>query len=222
MRQGLIGGSLALLLLVAACGGGSKNTGAKGSTPEPTAAAAGAAQPTGAPGFPGEPPTMPVTVAMDRMMTEVKFPPGLDVLVRRDVTNEATAAEVPEVGQRFKETGRQIGAYYIVGAGGAPRMTLSINQYQQADGARREFQFGRGNPAPADRIDTPGIGDESAASRVRLQSGEATASPLVISFVRGRYYVVIAEPAASPEAPPDDLLALARAVDTELKTSPLP
>ena len=216
MRRGLIGGSLVLLLLVVACGGGKKDTEAKDSTPAATPAAAGA------PAFPGEPPTTPVTAAMDRVMTAVKFPSGLEVLVRRDITNEATALEVPEVGQRFKETGRQIGAYYIIGAGGAPRMTLSINQYEQADGARREFQSGRGNPAPADRIETPGIGDEAAASCVRLQSGEATATPLVISFIRGRYYVVIAEPAASPEAPPDDLLALARAVDTELKTRPLP
>lgn len=228
MRPHLLWSGVALLVLLSACG---KSDSTPQKANESATQAAGtmtAAQPASSPTpdmssiFPGDAPTTTVTAAIDRLLTTVQLPSGVGVLVRRDITNDGTAAEVPEVGKRFKDTGREIGVFYIMGAGSTPRMTLSINQYRQADGARQEFDFGKGNPSPADQIDAAGIGEEAAASRVRLQSGEASASPLVLSFTRGRYYVVLSEPTATPESTPDTLLQLARAIDERLKENPLP
>jgi hypothetical protein len=45
----------------------------------------------------------------------------------------------------------------------------------------------------------------------------------VISFTRGRYYVVVVDaPPGGVGGPPDTALALARAVDDQLKRNPVP
>ena len=199
----------AALLLLVACGGGDTTDDAKGS-----GSAAESSLPSPRP-FPGEPAAAAITRRMDRIVTAVPMPPGMDVLGRRDVTNDRTEQEAPEVGKRFKETGRQNGAYYIIGRPNEPQMTLSINQYSQPDGAQREFTSGRGNPAPGDRFDTAGLGDQSQAARVRLGPVGGPA-PIVVSFTRGRYYVVITDQTQQP----DQSLALARAVDEKLKAHP--
>jgi hypothetical protein len=45
---------------------------------------------------------------------------------------------------------------------------------------------------------------------------------VVVSFTRGRYYVVVADTAAASDAPPDMALDVARAVDEQLKANPVP
>ena len=209
MRGSWLLAGVGMLLLLAACGGGDKKDEAKdtGSAPESSLAPA---RP-----FPGEPAATAVTRRMDRIVSAVPMPAGMDVLSRRDVTNERTEQEAPEIGKRFKETGRQIGAYYIIGRPNEPLMQLSINQYSQPDGAQREFNTGKGNPAPADRFEAAGIGEQAQAARTRL-GGPGGIAPIVISFTRGRYYVVIVDQAQMP----DQSLALARAVDEQLKAHP--
>ena len=122
---------------------------------------------------------------------------------------------------RFRENGRITGNYYVVSVDGAQRMTLSINQYGSPDGAGKEFDFGKGNPAPDDRIEAEGIGQNRSALRSTIGEGASATSLYLISFTRGCYYVVVADfPPGGADAPPDSALALARAVDDQLKAAP--
>ena len=229
MKQALVWGGMALLLLAAACGGGDKDekstlSGDGQATRSPGAAAQ--SSPTAGAGavqfFPGEQPASPETERIDRMLGGAKFPRSVDVAGRKDIPNDGPDyRETPDIVARFKQYGRETGAYYVLSAGGTPRFTLAVSQYATADGAKKELEFGRGTAAPGDRVDAAGIGDEAAAFRLRL-GGQGGPTPVIVSFTRGRYYVVIADTAAVADDPPDMALDVARAVDAQLKAYPQP
>lgn len=223
MKRVLIWSGVALLLLAAACGGNSEGNDETGqglaadSAQSSPTAAAGAA-----PAFPGERPASPETARIDRAVAGAKLPASVDVAGRKDIPNDAPDySDTPDIVRRFKEFGRETGGYYVLAVNGAPRLTLAISQYAQPDGATRELDFGGGTPSPEDRIDAPGIGDKASAFRLRL-GGQGGPTPVIVSFTRGRYYVVVADTAAAAEAPPDMVLDIARAVDEQLKANPVP
>lgn len=227
MRRTLLWGSSALLLLCVACGGGGTKDRSAGATTTPDRGTGGvAAQPTAtataaARFFQGDPPLGPDTARIDRALAAAKWPANVDVTARKDIPNDGPDyKDVPDVVRRFKEFGRETGGFYILSAAGVPRMTVSVSQYATPDGAHREFEFGRGNPPAEARIDASGIGDDGAASRTTLGGGQA--SPIIVSYTRGRYYVVIADVGAASDSPPDMALDVARAVDSQLKQSPAP
>ncbi|MGH2588843.1 MAG: hypothetical protein ACRDJE_28295 [Dehalococcoidia bacterium] len=224
MRQGLLWGGVGLLLLLTACGGGDNDADTADATATPSAT--GTAQPTAVAlprVFPGEQPASPETERIDTIFGGVTLPPTVDVFGRRDIPNEAIERDAPDVGLRFKEYGRETGNYYVLTVDGVQRMTLSISQYATPEGAKREFDFGKGDPAPEDRVDASGLGDENSALRSYLGSGGPQNSLYLISFTRGRYYVVIADfPPGGADAPPDTALEIARAVDEALKANPVP
>jgi hypothetical protein len=225
VKRVLTWGGVALLLLTAACGGGDKNESKSEGTPAALAGSTGAqASPTAAagavPSYPGEPPATPDTARLDRILSAVQLPRNADVAGRKDIGNEAPDyKDVPDVVRRFREYGRQTGAFYIINVAGQPRLSLAISQYATPDGAKKELEFGRGSPNPDDRIDASGIGEDQAAFRVRL-GGQGGPTPAVVSFTRGRYYVVVTDTAAQFDAPPDMVVAIARAVDEQLKANP--
>jgi hypothetical protein len=222
VRRGVWWGGLVLLLVLAACGSSDNDTDtaeqtATPSTPSVTATATtAAAQP-----LIGEPPASPETERIEQIFAGTTLPPLVEVFGRRDIPNESVEKDSPEAGARFREYGRVTGNYYVLAVDGAQRMTLSINQYQSPEGATTEFDFGQGSPAPEDRLDTSGLGDNSSANRSTLGDGGSRTSLYLVSFTRGCYYVVVADfPPGGADSPPDSALALARAVDDQLKASP--
>jgi len=222
VKKSLLEGSAALLLLLSACGGETKEAATVDSTATPTATTA-AASAAAVSMIAGDPPSSPETERIERIVITATLPEKVVALARRDIPNDLIEKDAPDAGKRFRDYGRQTGTYYVLGIDGQPRMTLSVSQYGTAEGAKQEFEFGRGNPAPADRIDASGIGDVAAANRSMLGSGETKSTIHIVSFLRGRYYVVIVDaPPAGVGGPPDTALAVARAVDAQLKGNPAP
>lgn len=222
MRRGLWWGGIGLLLVVAACGGGSKESDkpqemAATSQSTPTASSTAASLPAVA----GDPPASPETKRIDAILAGATLPTNIGIFGRRDIPNDAVEKDSPEAGRRFRENGRVTGNYYVLSVDGAQRMTLSINQYGSPEGAGKEFDFGKGNPGPDDRIEAEGIGQNRSALRSSLGEGSSATSIYVISFTRGCYYVVVADfPPGGADSPPDSALALAQVVDNQLKNSP--
>jgi hypothetical protein len=231
VRKGLYIAGAALLLLAIACGGGGGDDEerAAGGGPSPAPACGGGSQAAagvaaGASAFPGEAPASPETTRIDGLVAAAKLPSSVSVAGRKDIPNDAPDyKDVPEVVARFRQFGRETGTFYLLSSAGAPRLTLSVNQYATADGAKQEFDAGKGNPSPQDRVDTPGLGDQAAGFRVRLGgAGPQAPSPIVISFTRGRYYAIVADTAAASDAPADLALDVACAIDVQLKANPVP
>lgn len=224
MIRGVWWGSLALLLVLTACGGADNDNDtaeqtAAPSTPAVTATATATAAAPRA--LVGDPPASPETQRIEQIFTAVTLPPKVEVFGRRDIPNDAVERDSPEAGARFREYGRVTGNYYVLTVDGAQRMTLSINQYKTPEGAAQEFDFGKGNPTPDDRLDADGIGENRSAHRSTLGDGGSRTSLYLVSFTRGCYYVVVADfPPGGADAPPDSALALARAVDDQLKEAP--
>lgn len=222
MRRGLWWGGLGLLLLLAACGSADKDSDraqetAATSQSTSTATATAASLPAVA----GDPPASPETKRIDAILAGATLPSNIGVFGRRDIPNDAVEKDSPEAGRRFREDGRVTGNYYVLSVDGAQRMTLSINQYGSPEGAGKEFEFGKGNPAPDDRIEANGIGQNRSALRSTIGEGSSSTSLYLISFTRGCYYVVVADfPPGGADSPPDSALALAKAVDDELNASP--
>jgi hypothetical protein len=222
VRQGLWWGGLGLLLFLAACGNGNKDSdkaqeaaATSQSTPTTTAT------PASLPAVAGDPPASPETKRIEALLAGATLPSNIGVFGRRDIPNEAVEKDSPEAARRFRENVRVTGNYYVLSVDGAQRMTLSINLYGSPEGAGKEFDFGKGNPAPDDRIEAEGIGQNRSALRSTIGEGASTTSLYVISFTRGCYYVVVADfPPGGADSPPDSALALAQAVDDQLKASP--
>jgi hypothetical protein len=224
-------GSAALLLFAAGCGGGndtdSKSLSSQPASSQPTICGPTASPPPAAPAgaatsFPGEPPASPETARIDRVVAALKLPANVEVSGRKDIPNDAPDYnDTPDVVRRFKEFGRQTGVFYLLTASGAPRLTLAVSQYAQPEGAKQEMDFGGTTPSADDRINATGIGDNVAAFRVRL-GGQGGPTPAIVSFTRGRYYVVVTDTAAALESPPDMVLDVACAVDEQLKANPAP
>ena len=231
--QRLLWSGVALLALLAACGGGN-NSSAQENGAQPPAQPASSIQqqaPAGTPAtpastvtaaLPGDPPTSPATARIDGFVLDARLPPEVSVFGRTDLTNERAAEGQPDLLKRFADSGRETGVQYILTISGAQRISLGINQYATPEGARSEFERGRPRPGPADRIDIPGLGDDYAAARVTLGSGETRALVNNIVFIRGRYFVTMADFANAPGATADAAIAVARALDDVLKRNPNP
>lgn len=220
MRRGLLWGGVVLLLLFSACGSTDEGSTTEEGNTQPTATATASATPTATRTIAGEPPMSPETERIEQIFAGARLPPKMEVFGRRDIPNESVEKDAPAAGARFREYGRVTGNYYVLTVDGAQRMTLSINRYGTAEGARREFDFGKGDPAPEDRLDADGLGDVRSAHRSFLGDGGSRTSLYLISYTRGCHYVVIADfPPGGADAPPDNALALAQAVDSALQES---
>jgi hypothetical protein len=208
--------------MLAACGSSDKDNEAAQQTvtaPSSTVTATATAAP--APAIAGDPPASPETERIEAILAGATLPAKVEVFGRRDIPNDAVEKDAPEAGRRFREYGRVTGNYYVLSVDGAQRMTLSVNQYGSPDGAAQEFDFGKGDPLPDDRLEAEGLGESRSAHRSTLGDGSNKTSLYLISFTRGCYYVVVADfPPGGADAPPDSALAVAQAVDDQLKASP--
>jgi hypothetical protein len=223
----VIGGGMAGLLLLAACGGNDQSPKLGSDTAAVPAAQAGcapapaAAQSTVTPGVAGDPPGSPETARIARTMAAVKLPTNVTVFGRRDLTNEGEARGDAALLKRFTDAGRRTGAQYVLNVDGQQRISLGINLYDSAANARKDFENLK-PAANAPKIDAAGLGDTAAAARVTLSQGGAQAHTVNLVFVRGCYAVTMADFTGSPDASPNTALGVARALDAELQANPNP
>jgi hypothetical protein len=228
----MFGSGLLLLLTLAACGGGSDkkvtaSTGGSGSTPTPEAAPPGCAPvPSGPPPtaaaarrIEGDPPGSAATARLDEIMLAAKRPSEVSLFARRDLTNEDAASGDAELLQRFKDSGRLTGAQYILSVDGQQRISLGVNQYQTPAGAKSEFDRGKPNPPPNNKLDTTGLGDDAVAARITLGSGDQAAYVNNVVFIRGCYFVTMADFANDPNSKGESAIIFAKALDDALKAA---
>lgn len=208
--------------LVGACGGGSATkatapTAAPGSaTPTVRAVAASTATP-----LPGDAPGSPATAALDRAIQQTKVPGNMSVLGRRDLTNESEARGDAAQLQQFKDGGRETGALYVISVDGAARVQLGINQYATPQQARAAFAAGKSTPKPEDAINVAGLGEDASGARVSPSGGQQGTFN-VITFVRGRYWVTMADFVGDPSVSAEPVVGMLRSLDGVLKAGVTP
>ena len=216
----------ALLLMLAACGSNSNEPASSDVTQTPAATSASASATPGPAtqvAMQGDPPTSPATARLDWLMSQAKLPERTAIVSRTDTTNEGSAEGNADILQRFKDVGREIGAEYVLTVEGVPRrIQLGINQYNGPEGARTDFERGRPKATGPAAIDVSGVGEASGGAKVSVGSGPAAGSVNQIVFLRGRYVVSMADFVNDPKASPDVAIAVARAVDEQLKAHPNP
>lgn len=226
-------GMVIAMAVLAGCGGNKSAKSARGTTTpgtstgvaagtSPLPSAGGAASASPAPSFPGDPPGSPLTAAMDRAMLQAKIPANVSVIARRDLTNEVAAKDDTELLQQFKDTGRETGVQYVLAIDGTQRISLGINQYATPAQARTEWEKGKPVAQATTAIDVTGIGDEAAGARITLGSGAQQALVNNVTFVRGPYYVTMADFAGDASVSPAPAVSMLRALDTVLRANPAP
>jgi len=216
---------LTLLLLLAACGGEKKNDkppagapqagGNAGCAPPPSGSAAPGGRPLG-----GDPPGSAATARLDQIMSSAKLPADVALIQRLDLTNEEAAGASAELKQRFTDTGRVTGTQYVFSVGGLQRITLGINQYSKADGAKDEYERGRPKPRPEDALDTTGLGTAATGARIALGSGDARSFVNNVVFVRDCYLITMADFVNDANSKGEAILGTARGLDEQLRTAP--
>jgi hypothetical protein len=213
-----VAGLLALAALLAACGG-TKTTytepgAAATSTPSSPMQAAGTATPG--------------PYAYTRFQ---KYIPGDKELPERvayqaafDLSNESAAKDAQQL-QMFRDTGRLGGIQVLFAVeAGARNVSVGISYYNNTEEPRKLLRRS-GDPADTaapNRFQVPGLGDEYIGQRFQLGSGEASTSVINIVWVRGPFFVSLADLGGTPETPVDVAVRIARLIDERLKANPNP
>ena len=142
-----------------------------------------------------------------------------------DLGNESAAEGDQALLQQFKASGRQTGIqFFFTVEAGARTVSIGVSYYDN-ENAPRMLLHNSGDPtAPiADpRFEVAGLGDEYIAQRVKLGRDEGAAQVINIAWVRGRYFVSLADLGVKEDTPPDVAVALARNIDQRLKNNPRP
>ena len=143
---------------------------------------------------------------------------------RFDLSNEKAAGNEAEL-RAFRESGRLTGVQYTFSIEAGERtLSLGINYYSNADSPKKLLRES-GDPAAVTapgRFEVQGLGDQYIAQRLRLGSGEAAAHVLNIVFVRGPFFVSIADLGGTPETSADIIVQVARLIDDKIKANPTP
>jgi hypothetical protein len=157
--------------------------------------------------------------------SDEQLPEHVVFQTKLDLSNEAAAKGDQGQLAQFQQTGRLTGiqAIFAVDAG-ARVVSVGVSYYDGCD-APRALLRRSGDPADVtgpNRFEVAGLGDEYIAQRLRLGSGEAVAHVINIAWVRGPFFVSLADLGGTPTTPTDIAVALARAIDERLKTNARP
>lgn len=223
--------ALAVAGLLAACGGGSDKDQASERTlstaaTETTTSGAAAAPP--APVTPAAAATAAATIEWTRMEkfipSDAELPERVSYQAKFDLSNEKAASTAADL-QQFQATGRVTGIQYTLSVDtGARTLSVGISYYNNADEPKKLLR-NSGDPASMadpNRFAVAGLGDEYIAQRLRLGSGEASAHVVNVAWVRGRYFVSLADLGGAVDTPTDLAVTIAKLVDDKLKANPAP
>ncbi|MFN8557310.1 MAG: hypothetical protein U0531_08155 [Dehalococcoidia bacterium] len=195
-------------------------------TPVATPAPAPPATPTAAA------PAGPTRIEDLDYLSLVKLIPGDDDLpdrvsyaARFDLSNEKAAGDDQATLKRFRDAGRVTGIQTVFRVqAGARSISLGVSYYDNPAGPR-ELLRQSGDPADhagAGRFTVPGLGDEYIARRLQLGSGEAAAHVINLAWVRGNYFVSLADLGGTADTPTEVAVGLARQIDEKLEGLPQP
>ena len=143
---------------------------------------------------------------------------------RFDLSNDKAARDANEL-QQFQNAGRVSGVQYAFSVEAGAR-TLSIGiSYYNGSAEPKKLLRNSGDPgahtAPG-RFDVAGLGDEYIAQRLKLGTGEASAYVVNLAWVRGKFFVSLADLGGTEDTPTDIAVQMARLIDEKLKNNPNP
>jgi len=143
---------------------------------------------------------------------------------RFDLSNEKAATDASQLKQ-FQDTGRITGIQYAFSVeAGARTISIGISYYTGPDEPKKLLR-NSGDPAAhtaPGRFEVAGLGDEYIAQRLKLGSGEAAANVINLAWVRGRFFISLADLGGTADTPTDIAIKMARIIDDKLKASPTP
>lgn len=223
---------LAAVTVIAGCGGGSDTDDSQAratATAPPTRAAATTPARTGVPTTPAATattnPNEPWRMMAYVIPTDEQLPDRVSYQGETDLSNEEAAKDDPALLQQFKDAGRQNGIQFLFSVeAGAHVVSVGVSYYDNT-AAPLDLLRQSGDPAAAiapPRFEVAGLGDQYIAQRLKLGSGEGTALVINIAWVRGRYFVSLADLGVKEDTPVDIAVAIAREIDKRLAERPRP
>ncbi len=212
-----VAGLLALGVLLVACGGGTQSTrteSAAATTQPSTTQAAGTATPG----------PYAYTRFQKYIPSDQELPERVAYQAAFDLSNESAAKDAQQL-QMFRDTGRLGGIQVLFAVeAGARNVSVGISYYDNTEEPRKLLRRS-GDPADTaapNRFQVPGLGEEYIGQRFKLGSGEASTSVINIVWVRGPFFVSLADLGGTPETPVDVAVRIARLIDEKLKANPNP
>jgi hypothetical protein len=213
------------LLVAAACGSSSDNKSASSAGTSPPATSIATTAATAAPT------KAPTTVgAIDYKRFEKYIPPDKDLpehVVYQadfDLSNEAASETAAELKQ-FQDTGRLGGIQFTFSVqAGLRTVSVGISYYNNSDEPKKLLRQS-GDPANTSapgRFTVPDLGDEYYAANLQLGSGESTAKVVNIAWVRGPFFISLADLGGADDIPTDIAIKVAALIDARLKADPKP
>jgi hypothetical protein len=156
--------------------------------------------------------------------TDDELPDHVSYQARFDLSNDK-AASSPQQLKDFQNAGRLTGIQYAFSVNaGARTVSIGVSYYNGGDEPRKLLR-NSGDPAAhtaPGRFEVPGLGDEYIAQRLTLGSGEAAANVINLAWVRGRFFISLADLGGTPDTATDIAVAMARLIDDKLKANPNP
>lgn len=170
------------------------------------------------------PATLDYTRLEKYIPTDNELPDRVAYATKLDLGNEKAASDAAQLKQ-FQDTGRVTGIQFILSVeAGTRTISAGISYYNNTAEPKKLLRHS-GDPAAADapnRFQMPPVGDEFIAQRVQLGSGEAAAYVVNIAWVRGRFFIALADLGGAEDTPTDVAVAIARLVDDKIKADPAP
>jgi hypothetical protein len=205
----------AATILLAGCGGDAAND--KSAAAPPTSIPVYVVPATGTPS--------PSWMILERYFpSDNELPDRVVYQGRFDLSNEKAAKDAIEL-KSFQDAGRITGAQYAFSVeAGARTLSIGVSYYNNAAEPRKLLR-NSGDPAAhtaPGRFEVAGLGDEYIAQRLKLGSGEAAAHVINLAWVRGNFFVSLADLGGTQDTPTDIAVRMARLIDEKLKTNPNP
>ncbi len=228
VREGRWAAALVAVLMLMACGsGGSDSSNAEramdaaGATPAP---GSGRVDTTATPRATGSPAVIDYRRLEKYLPTDNELPDRVAYAAKFDLSNEQAAGDPAQL-KEFEDAGRLTGIQSVFSVeAGSRTVQFGISYYSGVDEPKKLLRRS-GDPAAhtaPNRFEAPGLGDEYIAQRVVFGSGEAVINIVNITWVRGRFFIGLADIGGDPDESVDVALAMARLIDNKLKASPAP
>jgi hypothetical protein len=174
--------------------------------------------------------TAPAPPAIGWTQLENYFPPDRELpdrvvyQGRFDLSNEKAARDSTEL-QQFQNAGRVSGVQYAFSVeAGARTLSIGISYYTGAAEPKKLLR-NSGDPAAhtaPGRFAVTGLGDEYIAQRLKLGTGEASAYVVNLAWVRGNFFVSLADLGGTEDTSTDIAVQMARLIDERIKNNPNP
>ncbi len=210
---------VAAVLVLCGCGSGSSSQQRTG------AAASATASPAATPQTISTSTTAQYTRLTKYVPSEAELPDHMTFVTAFDNGNEQVTNDAAQL-KELRDSGRITGieAVYSIEAG-THTIQFGISYYDNTDAPRQLLRRSAGDPADRtapNRFAVPDLGDEYVAQRTRMGSGEAALNVINIVWVRGPFYVALADIGGTPDTPTDFAVKLAKIIDDKLKADPTP